>query len=285
MIHLFSPAKINLFFKIMGLRKDGYHNLQSFFQAINLGDDLSFSFSEKDSFSCVGSDFHWNENNFIFKAVQLFRKKTNLTDPLNIELIKRIPVHAGLGGGSSNIATTLWGLNKLFNKPVPTQDLQMWGAELGADVSFFFSPGSAVCEGIGEVVKPMKMPVKKSMMWLVKPPYSISTKEAYTFSKKESKIKEDLNILIQSLYSKNPIFKNDLEEAAFLICPPLALFKDELTYMGFKNVFMTGSGSAFVCTGEKKPEFKIPTQIYPIQYINRACNEWYTKDKHATAKT
>lgn len=285
MIRLFSPAKINLFFKIIGLRKDGYHNLQSFFQAINLGDDLTFSFSEKDSFHSEGSDFHWNENNFIFKAVLLFRKKTNLNDPLKIELIKRIPVHAGLGGGSSNIASTLWGLNELFNRPASTEDLQKWGAELGADVSFFFSSGSALCEGIGEIVHPMEMPNVHSKIWLIKPPYSISTVEAYTYSKKESKIQQDLQALLKSMYSKNPIHKNDLEEAAFLICPPLALLKDELIYMGYKNVFMTGSGSAFVCFGENSPNFKNPTQIYPIQYINRASNEWYTKDKHAEAKT
>lgn len=285
MIHLFSPAKINLFFKIMGLRKDGYHNLQSFFQAINLGDELTISFASKDTYTSTDPTLNFNEKNFIYKALQLFRKKTFLKDPVKIELIKNIPIEAGLGGGSSNVATTLWGLNELFKRPASENELFEWSKEIGSDVPFFFSLGSAICEGRGEKIIPMKMPEPLSSIWIVKPNVSLSTKEVYTYSKKKTKISESLEELSKKIYSKKPILKNDLEEAAFLLCPSLALLKDELEYQGFKYVTMTGSGSAYVCIGESKPKFKNPVQIFPVQYINRAKNQWYTKGENANTNT
>lgn len=284
MIHLFSPAKINLFFKIMGLRKDGFHNLHSFFQAINLGDELIFSRAPKDTYFSTESSLGFNEENFIYRALQLFRNKTRRKDGVKIELIKKIPMEAGLGGGSSNIATTLWGLNELFDKPAREDELFEWSKQLGSDVPFFFSQGSAICKGRGEKVTPMKMPTPLAPVWIVKPSVSLSTREVYTFCKKKSKIRESLETLSKKIYSKKPILKNDLEEAAFLLCPALALLKDELQYQGYKQVFMTGSGSAYICMGEAKPKFNNPVQIFPIQYINRVSNQWYTREANGNSE-
>ena len=278
MIRLFSPAKINLFFKIMGLRKDGFHNLHSFFQAINLGDELSFAHSHKDNFTSTEPSLKFNHDNFIYRALMLFREKTHLKDPVQIDLIKNIPIEAGLGGGSSNIATTLWGLNELFDRPVSKNELFEVSKTLGSDVPFFFSTGSAVCSGRGEEVLPMKMPLEEMPIWVVKPNVSLSTKEVYTYAKKKSSIKESLETLSELIYSKSPILKNDLEEAAFLLCPTLALLKDELEYQGFKKVFMSGSGTSYVCMGENKPVFKNPVKVFPVKYINRKPNEWYQKE-------
>ena len=281
MIRLFSPAKINLFFKILGLRKDGFHNLESFFQAIDLGDELTFSHAIKDEFVSNDPTLRFNNDNFIYRALQLFRAKTNQLTPVKILLDKQIPIEAGLGGGSSNIATTLWGLNELFNSPAEVGELQNWSAELSSDAPFFFSRGSAIVTGRGENLLSVDSPVTKDKIWVVKPPYSLSTKEVYLYSKKSSKITLGLQSLVDKLYTPSPVLENDLEEAAHLICPHLALLKDELEYQGFKKFFMTGSGSAYVCFGNHMPNFKNTVQIFPIQYINRAENLWYQRTEYA----
>lgn len=262
---------------MIGLRKDGFHELQSFFQAINLGDDILLSTSSKDFYQCNDPSLNFNKDNFVYQALALFRNKTNILDPVSIELIKRIPKGAGLGGGSSNIATLLWGLNKLFGEPASVETLLDWSKEISSDAPFFFSLGSAVCEGRGEKIAPVERPPMKEQIWIVKPPYSLSTKEVYLYSKKQSKISESLKALIQKMYSSQPILENDLEEAAFLLCPQLVLLKDELEQQGYQKVFMTGSGSAYVCIGNQAPKCKNPVQIFPVRYINRNPNEWYQK--------
>ncbi len=110
---LFSPAKINLFLRIMGKRPDGYHELASLFQAIGLGDTLTFTLTPQDSLTCSDPSLPCNDSNLIIKALHLFRRKTNLHIPVTIHLEKHIPTQAGLGGGSSNAATTLGALNTL----------------------------------------------------------------------------------------------------------------------------------------------------------------------------
>ncbi len=275
MLRLFSPAKINLFFKLIGLRNDGFHQLESFFQAVSLGDDLTLSRSSQDQFISNDTDLIQDPSNTILKALKLFRQKTSIFDPVQVELVKRIPKQAGLGGGSSNAATMLWGLNVIFGTKIDDQTLLDWGKEIGSDVPFFFSYGSALCKGRGEEIIHAAPPNLVSSVWIVKPPFALSTKEVYTFSKKKSKIAQSLETLMQKIYTPEPILENDLEEAAFLLCPHLALLKDELLGQDFSQVFMTGSGSSYVCIGSKPPKCKNTVQIFPVKYINRLEHQWY----------
>lgn len=269
---------------MIGLRKDGYHNLQSFFQAINLMDQITLSRSSQDEYISNDHTLIFNDKNFVFCALELFRQKTKMLDPVRIELYKEIPKGAGLGGGSSNIATMLWGLNELFTTGYSQSDLQLWSSELSSDAPFFFSHGSAVCEGRGEIVTNYPMPKQKEFMWIIKPSYALSTPEVYLYSKKTSKITSSLEGLVESLYSDDPQHFNDLEEAAFLINPQLALLKDELEYLGFSHVFMSGSGSSLVCIGQEMPKIKSPVQIFPIQYINRVPSQWYLRNSYAITR-
>ncbi len=269
---------------MIGLRKDGYHNLQSFFQAINLMDQITLSRSSQDEYSSNDHTLGFNNKNFVFCALQLFREKTKIVDPVRIQLHKEIPQGAGLGGGSSNIATTLWGLNELFDARCSLAQLQSWSSQLSSDAPFFFSNGSALCEGRGEIVTSYPMPEQKESVWIVKPPYSLSTPEVYLYSKKTSKITSSLEELLQSVYSDNPQCFNDLEESAFLISPQLALLKDELEYLGFSRVFMTGSGSGLICVGHEMPKIKSPVQIFPVQYINRVSSQWYLRNSYAITR-
>ncbi len=274
MIQLFSPAKINLFFKLNGQREDGYHNLQSFFQAVSLGDTLVLKHSQKDSFKSNVEHLGFNDHNSIIKALFLFREETGITFPLDIFLDKKIPTEAGLGGGSSNAATTLWGLNELFGRPASLETLFNWAMRITSDSSFFFSAGTALCEGRGELVQNMPA-LSNESVWLVKPSQGLSTQRVYAESKAHTPITNKLDELLKRIYSKTPIYSNDLEAPAFALYPELKTLKQELIEQNFDSVFMTGSGSTLVCIGKNRPVTKKTVQIFPVRYINRPCNQWY----------
>ncbi len=275
MIQLFSPAKVNLFFKLNGQREDGYHNLQSLFQAVSLGDTLTFKHSQKDSFKSNLELLGFNDQNSIIKALFIFRKETGFTSPIEIFLDKKIPTEAGLGGGSSNAATTLWGLNELFGRPASLETLFNWANKITSDSSFFFSAGTALCEGRGELVQNMPALLEESV-WLVKPSRGLSTEKVYAESKNHTPITNKLDELLKKTYSKTPIYSNDLEPPAFALYPELKTLKEELIEQGFGSVFMTGSGSTLVCIGKNRPIAKKTVQIFPVRYISRPPNQWYT---------
>lgn len=130
-----SPAKINTILKVLGKRQDGYHEIFSIMQAVSFFDTITIKLAAKDTFTCSDATLRMDGANLVVKAVELFRKTTNIDQPLSIHLEKRIPQGAGLGGGSSNAATTLFGLDELFKTQL---DLLSLGACLGSDVPFFF---------------------------------------------------------------------------------------------------------------------------------------------------
>lgn len=138
MLSLHSPAKINLFLRILHKRADAYHELASLFQTVDLSDILHLSLSETDSLVCSDKTLAVDSSNLIIKAANLFRKKTGIDQGLSVHLEKKIPMEAGLGGGSSNAATTLYGFNELCGRPATEAELISWASEIGSDVSFFF---------------------------------------------------------------------------------------------------------------------------------------------------
>lgn len=248
---LFSPAKINLFLRIVGRRSDGYHDLASLFQTISLGDTLHFALAGDDRLTCTDPSLPTDGRNLVIKATQLFRQKTGFSFGLQTHLEKRIPSQAGLGGGSSNAATTLWALNALHGYPVAVADLQAWSSELGSDIPFFFSYGIAYCTGRGECVENLSpLPVQK--VTIVKPDQGLSTPAVYArfrsleLPRHPTVPQEDLD----SFLSPRPRYINDLEQAAFIESPSLAELKRTLLASGFTTVLMSGSGSAFFCLGE-----------------------------------
>lgn len=254
----FSPAKLNLSFRVLRKREDGYHDISSLFQAISLGDTLSISIDANDSFTCSNSELPLDSSNLVIKALHLFRKKTALNFSVRIHLEKNIPMEAGLGGGSSNAATTLWGLNKLLGNPVSEKELAVWGSELGSDVPFFFSTGTAMCRGRGEIVESTTL-VEPFSAYLAKPPYGLSTPKVYGA------------INYDELTAKE-LYQNDLEKPAFRLRPELKHFKQNLMNLGFSKVCMTGSGTSFFCLGSPSSS-SIP--LIKIFGINRPQNAWY----------
>lgn len=272
MLILKSPAKINLFLRILRRRPDGYHEIASLFQAVDLCDTLHLATAQADHFTCTDPSLAVDATNLVVKAIHLFRAQTRITTPLSIHLEKLIPQQAGLGGGSSNAATTLWGLNELCGRPASTAQLAAWGAAIGSDVSFFLSGGTAYCTGRGECVQNLE-PLNPLELTIVKPAEGLSTPLVY------GKVKADLlphrnpeQVLEQF---KNGIFDyfNDLEEAAFGVMGSLAELKSRLLQSGFSAVLMSGSGSSFFCTGEGK----VPSDLkhYRVRTLNRPSEEWY----------
>lgn len=257
----FSPAKINLTLKVLGKRSDGYHNLSSLMQTIDLGDTLHFTFGAPDKLTCTEPTLPTDSSNLVTKAVHLFRQKTGWNESVQIHLEKKIPSQAGLGGGSSNAATTLWALNEQAGKPATTQLLQTWSAEIGSDIPFFFSLGTAQCEGRGEIVKNLP-PQKLGDITIIKPSIGLSTADVFR------------HFILGNTDASETYF-NDLEAPAFQLCPELKSLKNELQNCRFTSALMTGSGSAFFCLGEGQIP-AIPNLFSsPAKAINRKENEWY----------
>jgi 4-diphosphocytidyl-2-C-methyl-D-erythritol kinase len=274
MLTLFSPAKVNLFFKVHYLREDHYHQISSLFQAINLLDIISFSLADQDRFQCNIAQLAKREENLIWQAVALFRQKTQWGQKLSISLQKNIPIQAGLGGGSSNAATTLWALNQLCGQKIAESTLAIWASELGSDMAFFFSEGTAFCQGRGEIVQHVEQLVH-TRFWLAKPQFSLSTPLVYQKCNVEQLSQWDSLQALSDACEGKISLRNDLEHAAFALNPRLQVIKQGLLERGFLQVSMTGSGTAFICFGNiEAPEF--PGVIfYPVQFLQRKRGSWY----------
>jgi 4-diphosphocytidyl-2-C-methyl-D-erythritol kinase len=275
MLRLFSPAKVNLFLRVVAKRSDGYHALSSVFQTVNLGDILTIQRHTHDLLTCSDPLIPSDASNLVLKAVQLFRRKTGKELYFKIHLDKRIPSQAGLGGGSSNAATTLWACNQLAGSIASEQQLKEWSSEIGSDIPFFFSQGTAHCTGRGEHVQELPaLPVRS--LWIIKPAFGLSTPEVYRCLSLPStdivpccqKDREDF------LLGKMDYF-NDLEGPAFQLKPELKELKDSLLQKGFETVLMSGSGSSLFCMGQGRVLLKDEIQSFAARFINRQPHEWY----------
>lgn len=275
LITLVSPAKINVFLKVIGKRADGYHDIISLFQTISLADTLTIEESHKDEITCSHPEIPVNHENIVMKAMELFRKKTSSRQFFKIHIEKRIPAGAGLGGGSSNAATALFGFNQFLKNPLAEDELKSITKDIGSDVSFFLSEGSAICSRRGEVVEPIP-PLLSGKLFVAMPPFALSTKEVYQTLNLGS-LKERILPKRASDYSKETIeYFNDLEEPAFTLSPKLKEIKDHLSQNAL--AFMTGSGSAIVILGEKDPPTIHECTLYNAHFVTRKVKKWYTLD-------
>jgi 4-diphosphocytidyl-2-C-methyl-D-erythritol kinase len=273
----FSPAKINLFFRVLSRRSDGFHEVATLMQALSLGDAISFSLAKQDSLTCKEAALPVDSSNLILKASSLFRRKTGIKIYIQAHLDKRIPWEAGLGGGSGNAATTLWAMNEMSGFSVSEEDLALWSAELGSDVPFFLSSGTAYCTGRGEVFRSLSIKMEKRSLHIVKPPEGLSTPLIFRCLDLSSLDKRSPDELLRSFSSERPQFTNDLEIPAFLKLPKLADLKSKLLASGFEHVQMTGSGTAFFCFGghgEFPSDLSI-LKFYSTSFLNREKGKWY----------
>ena len=229
-------------------------------------DRLTIAPSDADSLTCDNPVIPCDSSNLIQRAVTCYREKTGWDLPLAIHLEKRIPIEAGLGGGSSNAATTLWALNQLNPSPVPTPSLIEWAGTFSSDAPFFFSTGAAYCEGRGEKVTPVS-PLPSRSFWIAKPKGGLSTPAVYA----AHRVTQTKHIPFTGEFS----LQNDLEEAAFSLLPSLSSLKAQLLEIGFTDVVMTGSGTAFLCFGEVSHPQLPDVQFFPVSFTYREDPSWY----------
>ncbi len=172
---LTAPAKINWFLKIIGKRDDGYHEIRSLMQCVSLSDKLCFEHSEH--ITVVTDTPIPLEENLVYRAARMLQEISGTSQGVKITLKKEIPLAAGLGGGSSDAAVTLIGLNRFWKLGLPVDELVGLGTRLGSDIPFFFRGPAAIVEGRGDIVKPVHM--RSYILVLVKPRFEVSTAWAY----------------------------------------------------------------------------------------------------------
>lgn len=249
-------------------------------QAVSFGDIIHFELSERDLLTCTDPQLELGPNNLIMQGVNLFKKRTGLSFSVKIHLEKNIPVGSGLGGGSSNLATTLWALNQYLERPYSSKELMEWSGELSSDAPFFFSLGTASVQGKGEIVK-REPSLPNRRLWLACPHFFLSTPEVFQRCKVPSRGPSS-DLLKTQLSSDFSYAVNDLEAAAFELCPKLKEVKKSLFKQGFDHVVMTGSGSAFYCLGEVNAPEVEGTAFFPVSFLERTEQSWYSSDYEKT---
>lgn len=174
-----APAKLNLSLRILGKREDGFHALDTLMVRLpGLADEITFSKAEAFSFGCSDPSVPGDESNLVVKAVRGWEAASGEVCRLEIFLNKMVPHGAGLGGGSSDAATTLLGINQLFGEPLDRSALHEIAAGLGSDIPFFLSPGAARCTGRGEIIESAPSPPALPVL-LLKPGFGVATPDAY----------------------------------------------------------------------------------------------------------
>lgn len=249
-----APAKVNLYLKVLGKRDDGYHDLLSLMQMVGLYDSLTFQAARSGiRLEIVGAALPADRSNLVVRAAEaLQRAAFSRGVPLqgaSIRLLKRIPIAAGLGGGSSNAAATLVGLNRLWSLGWSRRRLAELAAALGSDVPFFLHGPTAWVTGRGEKVE-RAIPPGGGWLVLVNPGFAVSTASVYqAFSRKLGLTKKEPEITINRFLSQRPSIDqilrrpyNDLEEVTLGAYPELIGLKKELREQGGEVVLMSGSG-------------------------------------------
>ena len=240
-LSLLSPAKLNLFLHILGRRDDGYHELQSLFQLLNYGDELSFAANTSGRLSLhVDADSEIKaipmDNNLILQAAEKLRSSSgNPEMGARITINKRIPMGSGLGGGSSNAATTLRALNLLWGCQLSDSDLASLGLVLGADVPVFVHGKSAWAEGVGERLEPIE--IEPAWYLLITPNCPVSTARIFS---QENLTRNSSSIKMADFLAGRA--RNDCEKVTRLLYPEVDQALNWLTQ--FSEARMTGTGSA-----------------------------------------
>ncbi len=254
-LELNSPCKVNLLLNILGKRPDGFHELETVFQPINLCDRLELARTSNGiSLKCSDPGLPTDARNLVYRAATAFLQAAQVKDGVRIYLEKKIPMAAGLGGGSGNAATTLLGLNELFGHPLPPAKLHDLAAALGSDVPFFLQSKPALATGRGENLKPLEPfpALAGKVFFLIHPGFGISTPWAYqNLARFPSALNgcqgraQKLAWLLQTphLSDASPEFYNSLEAPALDKYPILALFQEFFRSEGAGATLMSGSGS------------------------------------------
>lgn len=251
-LSLIAPAKINLSLRILGKRADGYHEVETLMAPVLLADEIALTLTPATehgtvSFFCNDPTLPSNGDNLCVKAAHAFYEASGLSDPIRITLVKKVPHGAGLGGGSSDAAAILRGMNELFKEPITFEELYQLASSLGSDVPFFLDPKPRYCHGRGEILgETVALPSWKLL--LIKPPFPIASAEAYgRLQATDYRLQDDaISLDGVSIFNnlETPVFKKYLQ---------LPVLKSWLQARPeVVATWMTGSGSTMVTALRKE---------------------------------
>lgn len=248
MLKLPSPAKLNLFLHINGQRDDGYHQLQTVFQLLDYGDQLTFS-ARNDSTLSLTPEISGvpHSKNLIIRAAELLRDATGCTKGADITLEKKLPMGGGIGGGSSNAATALIALNHLWKTGLSQDQLAQLGIQLGADVPVFVHGCSAWAEGVGEIITPIALPSRWYLV--IRPNVHISTAEVFS----QKNLTRDTPVIKVAAFLEGG-GKNDCQDIVLQRYPQVKEAVDWLNF--FSPAQLTGTGSCIFAAFESEAKAK-----------------------------
>lgn len=241
-------GKVNISLDVVGKREDGYHLLSMIMQNIDLYDEIEVEKQECGIIlECNKSYVPVDNRNLAYKAAEIFKERYDIVDGVKINIEKNIPVSAGLAGGSTDASAVLKVMNKLFNVNATEEELMELGLKLGADIPYCIHGGTALCEGIGEIITPIK-PFRDKIVVLVKPAFGVSTKEVYkNFNLEKVKQHPKTAEIINAIENDDLNFvasnmKNLLENVTLRKHKILIKIKEEMNACGAINSMMSGSG-------------------------------------------
>lgn len=253
-------GKVNLGLDVVGRREDGYHLVKMVMQSVRLYDRLEFT-ATKSSGIVIESNLRFlptNENNLIYKAIELIRKDYGIKDGMHVKLDKRIPVAGGMAGGSTDAASTLVAMNTMFDLEIGSEKLSEYALSLGADVPYCLMGGTALAEGIGEKLTPLPA-VPDAHVLLVKPPISVSTPAIYSkYDEVTDPVHPDIDGIIEAI-GEHDLRKlcdrmgNVLEPVTTALNPVIADIEERVRRMNPAGVLMSGSGpTVFAVFSDRK---------------------------------
>ncbi|WP_293915393.1 4-(cytidine 5'-diphospho)-2-C-methyl-D-erythritol kinase [Deinococcus sp.] len=245
-LRVFAPAKVNLGLSVLGRRPDGYHDLSTLMAALSVGDELELTAAAELSLDVLnlnglGAELPTDRRNLVYRAAELYLKAAGQPGGARITLHKHLPLTSGLGGGSSDAASTLKALSKLYPAPVNLPEL---ARSLGADVPFFLPGGAALAEGTGERLSAVDVP--PTWLVLLNPGVAISAAHAYRWLAEEGRYTPplDLSAVLGALRSGGPVpYFNALQPGALSRHPEVGTALVALTDAGLHSPLMSGSGS------------------------------------------
>lgn len=266
---LYAPAKVNFRLDVLKKRPDGYHELRMIMQRIDLCDEIEISTRQEPgiSLSCLHPYVPQDNRNIVWKAAEEMLQLSAKDVGIDIKMKKNIPVGAGLGGGSSDAATTLMGLNDLLGTGLTDPQLITIGLKLGADVPFFIYKKPAVAEGVGENLRPLEH-IPKLWLVLVNPAIHVSTSWVYrNLNLTSEKVAAKLPFLYKSAADVCSILANDLESVTISKYPVIARIKEKLMAAGAYGALMSGSGSTVFAVFDSEDAAK--SALAALSFDNR----------------
>ena len=268
-ISLKALAKINLGLDVVRRRDDGYHEVRMIMQTIHLYDRLKISKTKNKGIEIKTnlSFLPVNENNLVYKAGKLLMDEFDIKEGMSVELIKKIPVAAGMAGGSTDAAAMLYGMNQIFELGLSRKQLMERGVKIGADVPYCIMRGTALAEGIGEELTSLP-PMVKCPVLIAKPPISVSTKFVYQNLKlDENTIHPDIDKIVSNIKSKDlkgvaENMGNVLETVTIPNYPVIDEIKSRMIEAGALNAMMSGSGPTVFGVFESEAKAKAAFEGY-----------------------